>query len=248
MTTSPYEGKPIEDWQSITDSLLVEYPLSTQEILDVALICWDRLWSSTIGGEIEIHEVELPAPVVGYFFQKLYAHELSKRYPGIWTGEQEKRDKDLVNLVNAKFSTEMKCSGQMGYKLFGNRSYNQDSQEGEKAGKTKSGYYITLNFSGSVITLIRVGWIDQDDWKPQGAETGQAAVLKPEVYQHKLVEISGPYRRSSPIQLLDGVGKKSAVDLSVLGLNTFEDLIAYSGTEEKILKLRKKNAPFLTAL
>ena len=33
--------------------------------------------------------------------------------------------------------------------------------------KEKSGFYITVNFFNQILTLIRFGWIDADDWDPQ---------------------------------------------------------------------------------
>ena len=140
MATSPYAGKPVSDWQQITHNLISQYPISTHEILDIAILSWNQLWNSQIGEKICLDEVELPATVVGYFFQKLFAHELKSRYPKIWKGEELKSDKDLFNIQNPYFSTEMKSSGQLGYALFGNRSYNQLSESSVMSGKDKSGF------------------------------------------------------------------------------------------------------------
>jgi len=248
MANSPYKDKPITEWNNITLQLLNDYPLSLTEVGEIAHLAWGRLWSSSIGGEIQINEVDLPATVVGYFFQKLFAHELSSRYPNDWSGEKLKRDKDLVNLKNVKYSTEMKASGQLGYSLYGNRSYNQESETGQKAGKTKSGYYITLNFFKQTITLIRLGWIDQDDWIPQGSETGQAAVLHQDVYKHKLVKIPGDYIKIGPLELLDGVGGVTATKIKSLGLNTINDVLTYTGSDKTVLRIKNKNIQFLDTI
>lgn len=245
MATSPYAGTPPSNWLQITKNLIAQYPISSQEILDVAMQSWEKLWISQIGGKISLDEVELPATVVGYFFQKLFAHELKSRYPSIWKGEELKSDKDLVNIQNPYFSTEMKSSGQLGYALFGNRSYNQVAGSSGMSGKDKSGFYITMNFYRKTITLLRVGWIDQDDWVPQGAATGQAAVLRPEVYQYKLLVINGPYRNASPIELLRGIGPQSVVQFHNEGVYTFGDLKAYSGNTPKIKKTISDNYLFL---
>lgn len=141
----------------------------------------------------------------------------------------------------------MKSSGQLGYSIFGNRSYNQVSETSDMSGKNKSGYYITVNFYKKAITLLRIGWIDQDDWIPQGAATGQAAVLKPEVYQYKLFEINGHYRNESPIELLSGIGQKSALQFHNEGIFTFGDLKTYSGTNPKIRKAISNNSHFLSS-
>lgn len=247
MARSPYANEPLSDWLQITHDLIAQYPISPQEILDVAILSWDRLWTSQIGGEISLDEVDLPATVVGYFFQKLFTHELKSRYPRIWKGEELKSDKDLVNIQDPYFSTEMKSSGQLGYCLFGNRSYNQTSDASGMSGKDKSGFYITMNFYRKTITLLRIGWIDQDDWVPQGAETGQAAILKQEVYQYKLLQIKGPYLNASPIELLKGIGPKSVIHFYNEGVYTFGDLKAYSGSTPRIIKTLNDNYQLLTS-
>ena len=245
--SSPYLDYPLEEWKEITENLIADYPLEQEELLEIALISWRRILGSEIGEKIKIHEVELPSTVVGYFFQKLFSHELSSRYPDTWQGETHKADKDLVNIKNSFFSTEMKASGQMGYSVFGNRSYNQEVNN-TGSSKDKSGYYITLNFYGQTINLLRLGWVDQDDWIPQGAQSGQAAILKPEVYSHKLITINGDYRHESPIQLLSGVGPKAANIYNEQGIYTFLDLINYEGDDKKLLKIVANNQETLDSI
>ncbi|ALQ08996.1 hypothetical protein D172_013615 [Pseudoalteromonas sp. Bsw20308] len=247
MKISPYANQPIANWTNITEDLINQYPLNPEEILEIAMLSWERLWTSRIGGEIDLYEVDLPATVVGYFFQKLFSHELKSRYPFDWKGEEFKSDKDLVNIQNPIFSTEMKSSGQLGYSLYGNRSYNQQALSLENAGKDKSGFYITVNFYKHAITLIRIGWVDQDDWVPQGAATGQAAVLKPDVYKYKLFEINGAYRNNSPIELLNGIGPRAATIFHSEQVYTFGDLKAYSGMNLKIRKTYQDNYDFLNS-
>jgi hypothetical protein len=248
LVISPYANQPISNWLEITNDLIRRYPIALDEILDIATLAWDRLWSSRIGDDIKISEVDLPATVVGYFFQKLFAHELARRYPNIWRGELNKSDKDLVNLSHPYFSTEMKSSGQAGYSLFGNRSYNQESINASITGKDKSGYYITLNFYRQSMTLLRVGWIDQDDWIPQGSQTGQAATLHPDVYKYKLVDIKGSYILDTPIELLRGVGPAALRSLHAAGVYTFNDLKHYNGSDTKAIKLQRANLEYLQGL
>lgn len=244
---SPYLNKPLEEWKNITNNLVDNYPLKMEEILDISLLSWSRLWSSVIGEQIPLTEVNLPATVVGYFFQKLFSFELSKRYPNDWRGEIYKEDKDLVNLNNATFSTEMKSSGQLGLSLYGNRSYNQALENSYLGTKDKSGYYITLNFYDKLITSIRFGWIDQDDWIPQSSQTGQAATLRPEVYQYKLIEIRGDYIKSRPIELFNGVGPKLASQLRDIGISTLDDLKRYQGNDKKVLKIINSNIEIINS-
>lgn len=248
MKESPYKNKPQMEWLSITEKLIEEYPLSINEILEISLLVWDRLWTTKVGDSIELKEVELPATVIGYFFQKLFAHELSTRYPTQWIGEQNKNDKDLVNLQEEFFSTEMKSSGQLGYKIFGNRSYNQQLLTQENSGKDKSGYYITINFYKQVLTRISIGWIDQEDWYSQNSQTGQASTLKAETYQYKLMRVDGEYQLKSPIQLLAGVGEKKAKELQNKQICTFEDILNYSGKDKNIIKIRTSNQELLDSL
>lgn len=248
MAISPYANHDVSNWSAITSDLIKNYPIPLNEILEIAILSWDRLWSSRIGGDIKISEVDLPATVVGYFFQKLFSHELAKRYPNSWRGELLKSDKDLVNLDNVFFSTEMKASGQRGYKLFGNRSYNQESANANITGKDKSGFYITLNFYKQSMTLLRIGWIDQDDWVPQGSQTGQAATLHPDVYKYKLIDIEGDYILNTPIELLTGVGPTALVLLHNVGVYTFKDLKHYNGYDSKTLGLQRANWTYLQRL
>ena len=241
MNLSPYKDKPQKVWLSITKKLVEDYPLTTDEILEISLLVWDKIWTTKVGNTIKLSEVELTATVIGYFFQKLFAHELAHRYPNKWRGEQNKEDKDIVYIDNEKFSTEMKSSGQIGYKIFGNRSYNQDLQNNKKSNKDKSGYYITINFVGQILTLVRLGWIDEDDWVGQTTESGQASTLKKEAYQYKLIEINGEYRLISPIELLYGVGESFKKKFNQEGLYTFNDIINYNGTTPKVLLVKEKN-------
>ena len=248
MAKSPYKNKPKKEWLSTTEKLIENYPLSKEEILEISLLAWNKLWTTKVGNTIELSKVELPATVVGYFFQKLFSHELATRYPSKWRGEQNKEDKDIVYVENDFFSTEMKSSGQMGYKIFGNRSYNKESQNTDNSLKNKSSYYITINFSGKILTLIRLGWIDQDDWTSQASENGQAATLNQDTYKYKLIEINGVYQLKSPIQLLYNVGKVTAKKLGEENIFTFNDIINYSGDNKKIKTIKEKNKDLLSFL
>ena len=123
---SPYANIDIAHWKSKTMKLIEQYPLSSEEIRDIALKTWQILWQTKIGTgklAIRLDEIDVPAAVIGYFFEKLYARELEIRYPDQWRGGRSKSEKDLVCLTNPFFSTEIKSSGQLGTKIYGNRSY-----------------------------------------------------------------------------------------------------------------------------
>lgn len=141
----------------------------------------------------------------------------------------------------------MKTSGQLGTKIFGNRSYGQKTEESLVSKPEKSGYYITVNFFGKTLTLLRFGWIDASDWKPQKSETGQAAALLPEVYKYKLLEIPGQYRLNAPVGILEKIGKKRAEDFATEGVQTIYDLLNYEGSDRRIKDFSEKaRIQFLT--
>lgn len=224
---SPYFNQPVEQWAETTDKLIRQHPLTAELILKSALISWSRLWSTWIGDNkigFPICDIDPPATVIGYMFEKLFAKELAVQLPGLWRGGTGS-EKDLHCINNSAMSVEMKASGQLGYKIYGNRSYGQILENLDTAKKDKSGYYITVNFSGKTLTLLRFGWIDSTDWQAQKSATGQMAGLPNEVYNHKLCIIPGTYILKGPVKLLDGVGDRAAEDLSALGITTISDLI-----------------------
>lgn len=241
--TSPYAGTSTDKWLEITRSLIDKHPLDIKEIIELVHIAWDGVWSTEIGkgkARLKLHEVEPPATVVGYFFEKLLGKELATRYPKQWIGGTTGDQKDLHCLTDPNLSIEVKSSGQRGLKIFGNRSYGQEVENADRAKKDKSGYYITVNFFGDRLNLIRFGWIDGSDWVAQKSPTGQMAGLGPDVYAYKLIPIAGDYTLDAPIQLLDGVGGKSAEMCHELGIYSIRDaLINSDKLTGKLTKIRE---------
>lgn len=91
----------------------------------------------------------------------------------------------MVCEYNEDFSFEIKTSSQKS--IYGNRSYAKSD-----TGKSKSGYYLTINFeklnkTNPRILLIQMGWLDHSDWVGQKAETGQQASLTKEAKENKLL-------------------------------------------------------------
>ncbi len=246
---SPYENQPESTWRGITESLLQAHPLMLAELLDVAQTAWGLLWQTTVGtGAVaaRLADLRVPATIVGYFFEVLFSRELQRRSPTLWRGNQSKDEKDVVYLPDPGFSIEIKASGQAGFKIYGNRSYGQKSENALLAKKEKSGYYITVNFFDQTLTLVRFGWIDATDWDPQEAPTGQMAGLKSAVYGGKLVALPGAYRQHTPVRLLDGVGDSTALQFAETGINTIGDLIRYQGKlPPRLDKIKDRNASFL---
>ncbi|BCM25724.1 ScaI family restriction endonuclease [Methyloradius palustris] len=240
---SPYATASIDQWPDITNQLISDHPLHPAEILDIAQVCWESVWETQIGSGstiINLIEISPPATVIGYFFEKLFAKELARRYPAEWRGGVTGNDKDLVCIADNQKSIEIKASGQLGLKIYGNRSYGQEAENAHLVKKDKSGYYITVNFYANVLTLVRFGWIDASDWQAQKAATGQMAGLNPNVYEYKLLPLKGRYALNAPIGLLSGIGPKLSGELQAIGIRRVIDLIQYDGEANKsLLKAQK---------
>lgn len=176
---SPYKDIPEEKWINVTETLVEEYPLSSDDIIDIVLNSWESILNTKVGGKLQIGEDIFPSPqVMGNYLHELIPIELEELYPGEWTKDLEKNDKDIEYLLNNKYSTEIKTSSNP-YNVFGNRSY---AQPDNLTGKGKSGYYITINYEKfdkknpdikPKIKKIRLGWLDHTDWIAQKAATGQ---------------------------------------------------------------------------
>lgn len=237
---SPYVGKHETQWADVTRALVQIHPLSLTIIHDVAHAAWGRLWCTRVGDAelgFPFAEADPPATVVGYFFEKLFAKELAARFPAVWRGGRGS-EKDLHCLSNEAFSIEMKASGQLGYKVYGNRSYGQQVENADAAKKDKSGYYITINFYRQTLTMLRFGWIDADDWQAQKSATGQMAGLGDDVYRYKLLTIHGPYILNGPVQIVEGVGPRAAAELTAAGLTTIGQLVTATTVPARYAKLQ----------
>jgi len=189
----PYTGLPVAAWLDVTKKLVDEHPLDGDELVDVVLGTWGSIFDSSLGaGSFHIGKDIFPKPqIMGFLLHELIPLELARRYPGTWRGDASSADKDLVYVPDKKYSIELKTSSNSKH-VFGNRSY---AQESTTAKKTKSGYYLAVNFekfSGTTlpgIVRIRFGWVDSGDWTGQSAATGQQSRLSPDVYEYKLIEL-----------------------------------------------------------
>lgn len=191
---SPYDGKESADWAEITNRLIEEHPLTTSDLVEVCLGAWNSIFESKIGSmdfSIGVHIFPKPQ-IMAFLLHELIPLELNAKFPQIWRGDESAEEKDLVCLTNDLYSIEVKTSSSA-TGIFGNRSYAQPSTSQRKS---KSGYFLSINFekfrtSGirPQIRLIRFGWLDQDDWIGQTAQTGQQARPRNEAIQHKLMRL-----------------------------------------------------------
>jgi ScaI restriction endonuclease len=193
---SPYRSVPTAKWDEVTRSLIAAHPLKLPELVKVVRKVWADILNSAIGSKpfrigVDIH----PKPqIMGFFLHELIPAEFAFRYLKLWRGEKSSADKDLVYIPDPAYSVEIKASSNA-TKIFGNRSY---AQAATRKKKTKEGYYLAINFEKfgklgivPVITRIRFGWLDHDDWTGQKAETWQQASLSQEAEKYKLIQLYG---------------------------------------------------------
>lgn len=191
--SSPYRRLRRRQWQMKTEELVAAHPLETSEIVDVVFQCWSSIFETKIGGKAQIGVHIFPRPqIMGTFLHELIPLEFGNRYPGIWRREEASNEHDMVYIPDQTKSVEIKTSSSAA-RVFGNRSYAQHTKSGKK---TKSGFYLTVNFakfSGSKdrpgITKIHFGWLDEQDWIAQKAQTGQQSRLASHIYGSKLLPI-----------------------------------------------------------
>ncbi|MEI9477585.1 MAG: ScaI family restriction endonuclease [Deltaproteobacteria bacterium] len=188
-----YDKVPVEKWNEITQKLIDEHPLTPGYLEHVVLESWKAILKTKIAGRISIAKDVKPKPqIMGFFLHEVIAFNIGNDLPNDWRKEKSADDKDVVNKANPHFSFEIKTSSNKN-KIFGNRSYAQETQSDKKK---KSGYYLAVNFerfrdTGFLprIRLIRFGWIDHEDWLGQAAASGQQARLSIDVETRKLLTI-----------------------------------------------------------
>jgi hypothetical protein len=190
---SPYDGKTSAEWSKVTQRLVHEHPLQTAELVEIVLAAWESIFGFKIGAKFEIGRDIFPKPqIMGFFLHELIPLEIAVLHPDEWRGEESASDKDIVYIQDDKYSIEVKTSSNPSH-IYGNRSYAQASSKGKKS---KSGYYLAVNFEKFSkankrprILRIRFGWLDSSDWKGQAAATGQQAHLTTETENGKLLTI-----------------------------------------------------------
>lgn len=102
---SPYENIPVNEWSSITEELIRNYPLEMDDLITSVLNAWDGIFRTKIAGELQIGVDIFPTPqILGNYLHELIPVELEKMFPGQWSRDIEKNDKDLVYLPNRRFS------------------------------------------------------------------------------------------------------------------------------------------------
>ncbi len=212
-----------------------EYPIPPTVLLNHIEESWDQMWNASFGS-LSLMEAKLPSQVIGSLFERILGRNLSERYPKVWSDEGAKHQKDFVNLVDEHFSTELKLSGQRGYSIYGNRSYCMASTSSR--GKSRDGYYITVNYIRDCLTMVRLGWLTLDDWNPQKSNTGQSAKVDASALSNKMLPLVGNYVLRTPIECAYGVGDASIELLASNGICNFDNALRYTGHDARILKVQ----------
>src|ERR1700730_12986150 len=106
---SPYEGKPVTEWEAITKELLELHPLkplTSEELVKTVLEAWEVICKdSVIGGRLKIGIELSPQPqVLGDFLHELIPYLLEKKYPKIWDRDSAANEKDIVHIPDDQFS------------------------------------------------------------------------------------------------------------------------------------------------
>lgn len=195
MAGSPYDGLTPDEWLEKTKGLIKKHPLKPGELVEVVLQAWRDIFDSRLGPKsFQIGRDIFPQPqIMAFLLHELIPLELSTRYPRLWRRDLSGVDKDIVYIPDESFSLEIKTSSSK-TGIFGNRSYAQPT-EGNK--KSKSGYYLAVNFGGfdenttemPAIGLIRFGWLDHSDWIGQTAASGQQSHPTPAARKWKLITL-----------------------------------------------------------
>jgi hypothetical protein len=143
--------------------------------------------------------------VIGKFFQELMLRELHAHDPR-WLSPDAPRlktDPDFVYTDDPTQSFELKMSGQTGSRVYGNRC--SSSGYASPTGKSRDTWLLTINYTDTVINLIRFGFVDASDWIGQRSSTGNASRLHRDAYVHKLRVVRGPYQLEAHASVLRGV-------------------------------------------
>lgn len=180
----PYKNVDVRQWKNVTLSLVEKHPLKNH-LVDICLKSWESILNGKINTylNLQIKEMSISPQATGALLHDVIPEYIAKNFPDFRKGIG--KEKDIVCISNDDFSLELKTSSQKS--IFGNRSYALSD-----TGKSKNGYYLTINFEkisspNPRILLIQLGWLEHSDWKGQSSKTGQKASLTKEARENKLI-------------------------------------------------------------
>jgi len=181
---NPYENASVEQWQETTRNLVEQHPLKPV-IVDLCLKSWQSILHGKINTylNMKIKEMSISPQATGALLHDVIPEYISKNVKGFRKGIGN--EKDIICEDNDFYSFELKTSSQKS--IYGNRSYAKSD-----SGKSKDGYFLTINFekiqgNEPKLLLIQMGWLNHSDWVGQKSETGQQAALTKEAKEHKFI-------------------------------------------------------------
>lgn len=184
---NPYADKDYSQWLNITKDLIENHPLN-QIIVDACLKSRESILNGKINSYLNLYikDMNISPQATGALLHDIIPEYITKNIEGFRKG-LGKKEKDIVCDYDDGLSLEIKTSSQKS--IYANRSYAKSD-----AGKSKSGYYLSINFekiSGNnpKILSIKMGWLDHSDWKAQTSETGQQASLSKQAREAKFITL-----------------------------------------------------------
>lgn len=182
----PYENVTVDKWRDVTLDLVKKHPLYSI-VVDLCLKSWESILNGKINTylNLKIREMNISPQATGALLHDIIPEYIARNISGFRKGTG--KEKDIVCENDDFFSVELKTSSQKS--VFGNRSYAKS-----EGGKSKDGYYLTVNFEkisseNPRILRIQFGWLDHSDWVAQQSETGQQASLTKNAKENKLITI-----------------------------------------------------------
>lgn len=191
----------INKYKLETVKKIAQIPVSVKEIPKMVLNSWQDIFTiSDISGNFSIGKTAFPKPqMMGFFLETLIARQFEIKDKDVWVFDPTGYAKDITNLIDDSLSIEIKTSSSKGH-IFGNRSY---ANPGATSKKSKNSFYLAINFEKfnkkairekqkvekPQISLIRFGYLKNEDWIGQASASGQKARLEAETEKGKLIEL-----------------------------------------------------------
>jgi len=186
---NPFPNDP-KTWATITDKLLLTFPLPMKDVAKTVLASWEDIFHSRLGVKgYQIGRDIWPEPqIMGFLLHELIPLNLADSYPRKWKRGASATECDAVYSPNSDYSFEIKTSSSTSG-IFGNRSYAHVSNS---SNKHRGSFFLAINFgkfsagNRPEINLIRFGWLGAADWIGQKAQSGQQGRLTKEAKAYKL--------------------------------------------------------------
>ena len=187
---SPYQGKDIKEWRKITEALNERHPLRL-----VIVACVKNAWNAAqehLKYNIEKFNYNFLERNQAVFADVLEKH-ICKQFSLVDSRFQEglkSLDKDLVCKTDSFFDLEVKTSKKKDVWANVGHAKNTSSKK-QKSGYLLGVFYEPVIGDSRFIRDIRLGWVDQSDWKIDNRKDGGTCLNKTAM-QDKFMSIYRP--------------------------------------------------------